>query len=266
MNDIVTFFGLKRHPFDKSIKTTAALDTLGMRECTARLDYIRSRGGTMLLTGDPGVGKTLALRRFADSLSETRYRPVYTPLSTLRGSDVLRHINQLLALPNRPSKAGLFTQIQREIIDSHEQKGRTVILIIDEGHLLQTPALHELRLLTNFRMDSFDPFILILAGQTDLKRIMEYSVLESFAQRLGMRYHMPPLSPEESATYVNHHMKLAGAIETVFSDDALRALHELALGLPRRIGTLACQSLTYAMFAETRAIDADMVLKAQAGA
>ena len=125
----------------------------------------------MLLTGDPGVGKTLALRRFADSLSETRYRPVYTPLSTLRGSDVLRHINQLLALPNRPSKAGLFTQIQREIIDSHEQKGRTVILIIDEGHLLQTPALHELRLLTNFRMDSFDPFILILAGQTDLKRI-----------------------------------------------------------------------------------------------
>ncbi len=88
----------------------------------------------MLLTGDPGVGKTLALRRFADSLGETRYRPLYTPLTTLRGADLLRHLNHLMGLANPGSKAARFQQIQQEILDSHEQKGRTIVLLIDESH------------------------------------------------------------------------------------------------------------------------------------
>ena len=70
MKDILTWYSLKRHPFDKSIRTAKILDNGPMRECSARLDYIKRRGGIMLLTGDPGVGKTLALRRFADAPSD----------------------------------------------------------------------------------------------------------------------------------------------------------------------------------------------------
>jgi type II secretory pathway predicted ATPase ExeA len=216
-------------------------------------------------TGDPGVGKTLALRRFADSLSETRYRTLYTPLTTLRGADLLRHLNHLMGLTNRASKAALFQQIQQEILDSHEQKGRTIVLLIDESHLLQTAPLHELRLLTNFRMDSFDPFIMVLAGQSELKRIFDYAVMEPFAQRLGMRYHMPPLSPDETGAYIQQHLALAGAHDPIFHDDALRALHEASFGLPRRIGSLAGQVLQYAVFSEKRSIDADLVLRALKG-
>jgi type II secretory pathway predicted ATPase ExeA len=265
MKDLVTWFGLKRHPFDKGIKSSQAVDTGPLRECAARLDYIKRRGGIMLLTGDPGVGKTIALRRFADGLGETRYRTVYTPLSTLRGGDLLRHLNQLLGLPYGASKSILFSQIQHDLLESHEQKGRTVALIIDEAQLLQVPALHELRLLTNFRMDSYDPFILIIAGQSDLRRVMEYAVMEPFAQRLAMRYHMPPLTPDESAAYLRHHLQLAGTKEAIFTDDALRALHENSYGIPRRLGALAEQAMNYAMFAEKRSLDADMVIKAQAG-
>jgi len=265
MNDILTWFGLKRRPFDKSIKAAAAIETTPLTECVARLDYIRQRGGIMLLTGDPGVGKTLALRRFADSLSETRYRPLYTPLTTLRGADLLRHLNHLMGLTNRASKAALFQQIQQEILDSHEQKGRTIVLLIDESHLLQTAPLHELRLLTNFRMDSFDPFIMVLAGQSELRRIFDYAVMEPFAQRLGMRYQMPPLSPDETGDYIQQHLALAGAHDPIFHDDALRALHEASFGLPRRIGSLAEQVLQYAVFSEKRSIDADLVLRALKG-
>ncbi|MBM4355662.1 MAG: AAA family ATPase [Deltaproteobacteria bacterium] len=265
MKDLVTWFGFKRHPFDKGIKTSQAVDTGPLRECAARLDYIKRRQGILLLTGDPGVGKTIALRRFVDGLNETRYRSVYTPLTTLRGADLLRHLNQILGLPHRSGKSALFSQIQRDILESHEQKGRTVVLIIDEAHLLQVSTLHELRLLTNFKMDSCDPFILILAGQSDLRRVMDYAIMEPFAQRLGMRFHMGPLAPDESAAYVRHHLQLAGEHEPIFADDALRAVHENAFGIPRRIGALAEQALNYAMFADKRTIDADMVLKAQAG-
>jgi general secretion pathway protein A len=266
MSDIIAFFGLKAYPFDKQIKASAAIETSPFAECMARLDFLKRRGGIMLLTGDPGVGKTIALRRFADTVNDNPFRPIYTPLTTLRGTDLLRHINDKLGLTQRASKGVVYRQIQQELLDSREQRGKTVILIIDEAHLLQVGPLNELRLLTNFKMDSFDPFILILCGQSDLRRVMDFSVMEPFAQRLAFRYHMPPLEPAETAAYICALMKLAGAHEPIFKDDALGALHELSFGIPRRIGTMAEDALTAAMFAGKRTVDADLVLTIKQGA
>ena len=105
MNDILSWFGMKRLPFDKSIKACDVLDTEPLQECTARLDHIKQRGGIMLLTGDPGVGKTIALRRFVDGLNDNLYRTFYTPLSTLSRADLLCHINRLIGLGHRVSKS-----------------------------------------------------------------------------------------------------------------------------------------------------------------
>ena len=265
MNDLLVWFGLKRHPFDKQIRPTDLFASEALDEAAARLDYMKQRGGIMLLTGDPGVGKTVALRRFVDSLNETLYRPVYTPLSTLNRFDILRHFNQKLGLVHRGAKSALYTQIQREILESKDQRGKTVVLIIDEAQLLPTGTLHEIRLMTNFRMDSYEPFILVLAGQTDLRRILEFAVMEPLSQRLRMRYHMPPLNPEQTGDYVEHHLRLAGAVEPVFSPDALGALHEQAYGIPRRIGNTATQAMLYAALEQKRTIDADMVLKIKTG-
>ena len=265
MNDLLTWFGLKRHPFDKQIKTSDLFASDSLAETAARLDYIKRCHGTMLLTGDPGAGKTVALRRFVDSLNDNLYRPLYTPLSTLNRFDILRHLNQKLGLIHRGSKSALYTQIQCEILESKDQRGKTVVLIIDEAQMLTTGTLQEIRLMTNFRMDSYEPFILILAGQSDLRRLMEFAVMEPLAQRLRMRYHMPPLTPEETAAYVEHHLKLAGATEPIFSADALAALHEQSFGIPRRIGNIATQSMLYAMVEHKRTIDADMVLKVKTG-
>jgi general secretion pathway protein A len=265
MTDVVTFHGLKRLPFDKNIRTREAVDTQPLCECTARLEYIKRRGGIMLLVGDPGVGKTLALRRFVDSVNDNLFRPIYTPLTTLKSMDLLRHLNSRLGLEPRCSKSAMYDQIQNEILDSREQRGKTVLIVIDEAQLLATEPLQELRLLTNFKMDSFDPFILILAGHSELSRTMEFAVMEPFSQRLSLRYHMPPLGPDETATYVKAHMKLAGASTPIFSNDALSAIHEVTYGIPRRIGRLAEQALTYAMFADSKSIDADMILKVKAG-
>jgi len=265
MNDLLVWFGLKRHPFDKEIKTSDLFDSESLAECAARLDYIKQRRGTMLLTGDPGVGKTVAIRRFVESLNENLYRPFYTPLATLNRFDILRHINHKLGLTNRGSKSVLYTQIQREMLESKEQRGKTVVLIIDEAQLLQTGPLHEIRLMTNFRMDSYEPFILILAGQSDLRRVMEFAVMEPLAQRLRMRCHMSPLGPEECSAYVEHHMTLAGASEPIFTPDALDALYEQSFGIPRRVGNIANQAMLYAMCDNKRSIDADMVLKVKTG-
>jgi len=265
MNDIVAYHGMKGRPFDKNRKTRDVVKTRPGEECAARLGYMKQRGGIMLLCGDPGVGKTLQLRIFRDGLNDNLFTSVYTPLSTLRGADLLRHLNDRLGLVNRASKAALYDQIQEYILDSREQRGRTVVLIIDEAHLLNTGALQEIRLLTNFKMDSFDPFILILAGQLDLRRTMDLGVMEAFSQRLALRYTMPPLDPTETAEYIVEQMKLAGAPEPIFSEDALKALYEVTYGIPRRIGAACETALTIAMLENRKTINADLVLKAKAG-
>lgn len=261
MKDFTAWFGLKRFPFDKNIKTQDALDTEPLKECSARLDYIKRRGGILLLTGDPGVGKTLALRQYVDGLNENLFKTFYTPLSTLSRIDLLCHLNRLLGLTPRFSKSAIYGQIQKALLESKENVGKTILLIIDEAHLLQTGPLEELRLLTNFKMDSYDPFILVLSGQSDLRRIMDFAVMEPFNQRIAMRYHMPGLSPEQSKLYVAHHLKLAGAQHPLLDDRALEAVHELSFGIPRKIGTITQQALTYAMFDHKRTVNAEMVLK-----
>ncbi|MCD6249062.1 MAG: ExeA family protein [candidate division Zixibacteria bacterium] len=261
MKDLLAWFGLKRFPFDKNIKPSDALDTEPLKECLARLEYIKRRGGILLLTGDPGVGKTLVLRRYVQNLNENLFKTYYTPLSTLSRSDILYHLNRMLGLPHRLSKSAVYSQIQKTLLESREQLGKTVLLIIDEAHLLQTGPLEELRLLTNFKMDSYDPFILVLSGQSDLRRVMEFAVMEPFNQRIAIRYHMPGLSPDQSKLYVTHHLKLAGAKEPILDEKALEAVHEISFGIPRKIGAVTEQALTYAMFDQKRTVSPEIVLK-----
>ncbi len=261
MKDLLAWFGFKRFPFDKNVNSRDVLETDPLRESIARLDYIKRRGGILLLTGDPGVGKTLALRRYADSLNENLFRTFYTPLSTLSRADLLYHINRRLGLPSRLSKSAIYDQIQTALLESKQQAGKTVVLIIDEAHLLQTGPLEELRLLTNFKMDSYDPFILILAGQSDLRRTVEFAIMEPLNQRIAMRYHMPGLCPDETKRYVTHHLKLAGAAVPILDEQALEAVHQVSFGIPRRIGAVTEQALTYAMFDAKRTVTPEMVLK-----
>lgn len=261
MKELLSWYGFKNFPFDKDIKPADVVETGVLKETSARLTYMKRRGGIMLLTGDPGAGKTLATRCFADTLNENLFKVLYTPLSTLNRSDILRHINALLGLPNRFSKSANYQQIQKELLDYKEHRGRTVVLIIDEAHLLKAGTLEEIRLLTNFKMDSFDPFVLILSGQSDLKRIMEYAIMEPLNQRIKMRYHMTGLTEEDTLLYITTRLKWAGCRSPLFSTDALSAIHELSYGIPRLIGNICEESLTYAMFSDKKTVDADMVLK-----
>lgn len=261
MKDLISWYGLKHYPFDKDIKPADAVETSVLKETAARLTYMKRRGGIMLLTGDPGAGKTLATRCFADSLNDNLFKVLYTPLSTLNRTDILRHINALLGLPNRFSKSANYQQIQKELLDYKEHRGRTVVLIVDEAHLLKVGPLEEIRLLTNFKMDSFDPFILILSGQSDLKRTMDYAVMEPLNQRIKMRYHMSGLTEQDTTVYITTRLKLAGSTSPLFSSSALSAIHELSYGIPRLIGNICEESLTYAMFCDKKTVDADMVMK-----
>ena len=137
-------FGLKRRPFDKAIRTRDLYSWPGLEELTARLEMAKGSRGIMLLTGEPGTGKTVALRRFVDSLNAEHYRAIYLPLATVTVIDAYAQLNRALGGQEMVrSKSLLFREIQAGIAQL-TARGAQPVIILDEADLLRSPLFDEL--------------------------------------------------------------------------------------------------------------------------
>ncbi len=131
--------------------------------------------------------------------------------------------------------------------EKHE-RGRAVIVAVDEAHLLSPDQLEELRLLTNSEMDSVAPFTGLMLGQPTLRRRIKLGSFAALDQRIALRYAMPGMTDVETRDYLSHHLKLVGRSDQLFNDDAAALIHQTSRGLPRAVNNLALQALvaTYA--------------------
>ncbi len=263
---IEAYFGMKKPPFTKELRTENLIETYDTREASARLNHIRQHRGLFCLTGEPGSGKTTVLRRFVDSLNPQTHLHCYTPHSTVSRTDFYRQLNQLLKLPPRIRKCDLFEQIQRAVQDLYGRQGKTPCFILDECQMMDHETLQEITLLTNFEMDSKVPFILVLIGQPELREKLKRRIHEPLSQRIPLRYHMAGLSLEETRQYVLHHMKLSGRADPVFEEPAFELIHQLSQGLPRKVNHLCLAALTVTMLKKSQVASADHVLTASGGA
>jgi len=118
------------------------------------------------------------------------------------------------------------------------------IVIFDEAHLLKNENFQELQIITNFDMDTVDPFIVIISGQPHLSERLMRPIHQSFNQRFALKFVLPPLSKEQTPSYIDHHLRLAGRKDPLFDENAVNAIHQNALGIPRIVNTLALNSMT----------------------
>ena len=116
------FYSLATTPFLKDIKVQDIFQSSSQKEVAARLDYLKKARGIGLITGEPGVGKTLSLRLFTDGLNPALFKPMYLPLSTLTVMDVYRAIATALGENPKAKKIDLFLQIQSAIINSSKNR------------------------------------------------------------------------------------------------------------------------------------------------
>jgi len=241
------YYGLARNPFDISPDRYFFYPTPRHNEALANLNYgVQRRRGFIVVTGEVGTGKTLLARCLLDMLASKRisFAFVFNPILSVE--DFLYYVIMDLRLPIQGKRKSEILVLLNNYLISRHRLGSTVALIVDEAHLLSFELLEEIRLLTNLETSQQKLLQIILLGQPELDCKLDLPRLRQLKQRVSLRCRLEPLSAQELRGYLFSRLKLAGASShrgTLFSDEAIAAIHQYSGGIPRLINTICENAL-----------------------
>lgn len=246
-------YGFTLMPFGRALAPGMLHRHTAHAEAAARISWCIGERALGVITGEVGAGKTVAVRAALAALDASRHTTIYLGNPAVGGRGIYGQIVTALGGIPRFHKASLIPQTADLLAAEEHERGRTVVLILDEAHLLSAEQLEELRLLTNAEMDSHSPFACLLVGQPTLRRRIKLGTFAALDQRIALRYALTAMSDTETKSYLAHHLALAGRSDTLFSDDATALIHQVGRGTPRAVNNLAIQALV-AAFAAGKAI------------
>jgi general secretion pathway protein A len=257
------FFDLQEKPFSITPDPRYLYMSARHADALAHLIYgISESGGFIQLTGEVGTGKTTLIRSLLKQLpAKAEIALILNPqLST---KEFLQVICEELRIPVPPedSVKACIDALNEQLLKVHAD-GRRVVLIVDEAQTLGPELLEQVRLLTNLETAKQKLLQIILIGQPELRDLLDRPEMRQIAQRVTGRYHLEPLSREDTAAYVRHRMRVAGAQSEVFKDSAIRQLYRRSRGIPRLINIVADRALLAAYSEDRRAVDGKLVGRA----
>ena len=260
------FFGLTEKPFAITPDPRYLFMSEQHSEALAHLVYgISESGGFIQLTGEVGTGKTTLVRTVLGRLpAEVDVALILNP--QLTALEFLIAICEELSTPppeDKNSAKSLVDTLNRHLLAAHA-RGRRTILLVDEAQNLSPEVLEQLRLLTNLETAKQKLLQIILIAQPELRDVLARADLRQLAQRVTGRYHLEPLSREESGQYIDHRLKVAGALGEIFDDAAKHEVFNLSGGVPRIINVICDRAMLGAYSRETRKIGKKLVERAAA--
>lgn len=237
------YFGFLTEPFTKDIASKSLFISRQLNTLFARLRQLIARRGLALITGEVGSGKSTAIRAFAETLEKNQFDWVYIEDPTIGMRGLWTSVASQLNLNPKFFKWQLIPTIKNAIEKNCHDYHKTTIIVIDDAQLLKPQALEELRLFTNFKIDSHSPMLLILLAQPEFRKLIQLKALEAFSQRLTLRAHLTGLEQNQAKEYITHHLAIAGRTDPLFTDDVITEIYQHAKGLPRLINTLCYDCL-----------------------
>jgi type II secretory pathway predicted ATPase ExeA len=255
------FFNFKHLPFERNIPTEHLYTTPKFDELLSRLDYAARNRKFSVITGNVGVGKTTAVRKFVASLDTKSFKCIYIADSALTPRVFYWEVLSQLTLDEKPSfyrsegKRKMLSQFAHLSENSHI----IPIIIIDEAHLLSTSMLEETRFLLNNDMDSQNPMSLVVVGQSELREKLSKESFEPIAQRIDFRFALVPFDRAQTQDYIHAHMNYAGCLKEIFSPSAVDAVFLFSNGIARKINKACSMALLYAAQNSMHSIDAGII-------
>jgi type II secretory pathway predicted ATPase ExeA len=250
-----SYWGFTRTPFGRDLAPGMLHRHAAHGEAAARIHWCIGERALGVITGEVGVGKTVAVRAALAGIDPARHIVIYLGNPSVGTRGIHHAIVTALGATPRTHRATLIPQAADALATEHAERGRVPVLVLDEAHLLEHDQLESVRMLTNHDMDSSSPLACLLVGQPTLRRKIKLGVLAALDQRIAVRFHMNGMSGEETASYLRHHLALAGRSDTLFSDDAVALIHTTSRGYPRAINNLALQALLAAYAADKAIVD-----------
>ena len=259
-------FGLSRAPFSIAPNPRFLYMSRQHREALAALMYgVRMSDGFVQLTGEVGTGKTTICRCLVEQLpNEVDVALILSPRVT--AVELLASLCDELkiAYPKGTTSIKVLTDVLNAFLLENHAAGRRTVLIIDEAQCLSPETLEQVRLLTNLETSNAKLLQVILVGQPELRELLARDDLRQLAQRITARFHLTPISPAETAAYIRHRLKLAGARGEVFDRRAIDMVHQFAQGVPRLINVLCDRAMLGAFVEDVPRVDARIMSKAAA--
>ena len=261
------FFGLNEKPFAITPDPRYLYLSERHAEALAHLMYgINESGGFVQLTGEVGTGKTTIVRSLlAQAPKDAEIALILNPRMT--APEFLLTICEELGIEvpaaSSASLKDLVDILSRHLLEAHAG-GRRVVLVVDEAQNLSPDVLEQVRLLTNIETNTQKLLQIILIGQPELRELLARNELRQLAQRITGRYHLDPLSREETTAYVRHRLRVAGATTDILSPWALREAFRLSRGVPRVINVLSDRALLGAYSLDRHRVTGSLVRRAAA--
>ena len=259
-----SFFGLNEKPFTITPDPRYLFMSERHGEGLAHLVYgVTESGGFIQLTGEVGTGKTTLVRTLLGQIpAEVDIALILNP--QLSAVEFLMTICEELGvgLPKqRYSAKALIDALNEHLLAAHA-RGRRTILLVDEAQNLSVGVLEQLRLLTNLETAKQKLLQIILIAQPELREKLAQESMRQLAQRVTGRYHLEPLSADETSRYIDHRLRVAGALTEIFEPAAKREVFRLSGGVPRIINVICDRALLGAYSKEMRTVNRRLVRKA----
>ena len=230
-------FGLRHAPLGKD--SPDLWDDGLLAPLQERFAWLLQSPGIGLLTGEPGVGKTAALRQLTQPLNPHRFQVIYQAETDFGRIDLYRGLARALGLEPSYRRAQLWRDIKERIHELAERKQITPLWIIDEAQNLPLDFFRDFPAFLNFAFDSRDLITVWLVGHSSLAQTLERAPYAALASRIQARVQLKPiLERERFGQLLQHALKSAGCQHTLLADSGLEILRQASKGLPRQAGRL----------------------------
>ena len=248
------YFGLGATPFGRDIPVAELMKSKQWNELAGRLLHVAKNNCFGLFTGETGTGKTTALRRMAAELDKNRYRLLYVYDSDLTPRNFYVETLHQLGYKARFYRGDAKRQLTKAL-NEIAQASQVPVIVVDEAHLLSHEMLEEIRFLLNMDMDSKSSCSLILAGQTELRSKLKLQIHQAIDGRVDIRFNLEAMSGEETAKYVKRHLDRVKCPREIFTEAALKIIHDYSRGMARKVNKISHASLMAAASQEKQLVD-----------
>jgi general secretion pathway protein A len=255
-------YKLRENPFGVTPDSRYLFLSATHREALASLLYgIEAGRGFIALIAMPGMGKTTllfdALKRLGNrSTTVFLFQTICTP------EELLRALLSDLGILDIPETLIEMQFRLNEVLTKQSRSGKRLVVVIDEAQNLNDPVLELVRMLSNFETQQEKLIQIILAGQPQLADKLSSTKLVQLRQRVSIFARLEPFSPEETALYIDHRMRMAGYDvfdPPLFTADALALIAQASEGIPRNINNLCFNALSLGCALKRQRIDCDIV-------